>query len=48
MTLALPFVALHYWASSGRAFEGLAAHRLLAPDLAGFGEAGPRPTIGFG
>ena len=44
MASTLPFIGLHYWAGSGRAFDGVAAllapdYRLLAPDLPGFGAA---------
>ena len=53
MTSTLPFIGLHYWAGAGWAFDGLAAllapdHRLLAPDLPGFGAAPPLADASVG
>ena len=50
MSFSHTFVALHYWAGSGRAFErlrpALPAHtQLLAPDLPGFGAQGVPPDF---
>jgi pimeloyl-ACP methyl ester carboxylesterase len=44
----LTFVCLHYWAGSGRAFQGVAEllapdYAVLAPDLGGFGAASAPP-----
>lgn len=48
MAVFLDFVALYYWAGSGRTFDAVAGslaprHCLLAPDLPGFGVAAPAP-----
>lgn len=52
MSFSHTFVALHYWAGSGRAFEqlrpALPAHtQLLAPDLPGFGAQGVPPAFDY-
>jgi pimeloyl-ACP methyl ester carboxylesterase len=52
MPVSLTFVALHYWAGSGRAFDQLrpalpAGSQLLAPDLPGFGAQGVPPEFDY-
>ncbi|MDU0369849.1 alpha/beta fold hydrolase [Hymenobacter endophyticus] len=49
---SVTFVGLHYWAGSGREFHALAhllapAYSLLAPNLAGFGDAPPPEVISY-
>ncbi|MCC3154942.1 alpha/beta fold hydrolase [Hymenobacter sp. BT770] len=49
MPAPLTFIGLHYWAGSGSEFRALAQllaphHRVLAPDLPGFGAAPPSET----
>lgn len=52
MPIPHTFVALHYWAGSGRAFDqlrpALPPHtQLLAPDLPGFGAQGAPPDFDY-
>ncbi|ALW85216.1 hypothetical protein AUC43_08980 [Hymenobacter sedentarius] len=51
MPAPLTFIGLHYWAGSGNEFQALAQllaphHRVLAPDLPGFGAA-PAPQVDY-